>query len=204
MNSLVDNVNAKIKAVCDNVSQCVFVAMDGDIQTLGGHFCEPGVDESYRWGSGGVAKDREETWFYEWGTTKDDDDSLDKSSNQPERRDLVAATSLLYFIQIGLQNNSMNIANYTNDTDQGLTLQPYDSDNITLAGSILPDSYGRVFHLNKFANGDIALRILDAMDSEQAKMMSQPLPTTTLSICTSLVAATQGPTAPATSVREMT
>ncbi|KAI9690172.1 MAG: Ankyrin-2 [Bathelium mastoideum] len=164
------------------------------------------------------------------GTTKDDDDSLDKSINQPERRDLVAASkaaalhvrqvnatqnvtingtdapdglsfeaSLLYFIQIGLQNNSINIANYTNDTDQGLTLQPHDSDNITLAGSILPDSYGRVFHLNKFANGDIALRILDAMDSEQAKMMNQPLPTTTLSICTSLVAATQGPTAPATS-----
>ena len=47
--------------------------------------------------------------------------------------------SLLYFMQIGLQNNSINIANYSNNTNTGLTLQPYDSDNITLAGSILPD-----------------------------------------------------------------
>ena len=58
MNGLVDNVNAKIQAVCGATSQCVYVAMEDDIQTLGGHFCEPGVDESYTWGSGGISKDR--------------------------------------------------------------------------------------------------------------------------------------------------
>ena len=58
MNNLVDNVNSKIKAVCEANSQCVFVDPTDSINTLMGHFCEPGVDESYRWPGGGVSANR--------------------------------------------------------------------------------------------------------------------------------------------------
>lgn len=53
-----------------------------------------------------------------------------------------------------------------------------------------------MFHLDKFANGVVAMRILDAMDAEQAKMMNEPLVTTTVSICSTVAAAT--PTGSAT------
>lgn len=66
MNSLVDNVNAKIQAVCSETPQCVYVDPSPDINELQGHMCEPGVDETYHWISGGVSADREQTWFYEW------------------------------------------------------------------------------------------------------------------------------------------
>lgn len=69
MNSLVDNVNAKIEAVCKATSQCVYVDPSSDINTLQGHMCEPGVDESYSWTSGGAGANREQTWFYEWCVT---------------------------------------------------------------------------------------------------------------------------------------
>lgn len=49
--------------------------------------------------------------------------------------------------------------------------------------------YGRVFHMNKWANGVIAATILKAMDAEQAKIMNQPIATTTLSVCTNLAIA---------------
>ena len=61
MNNLVDNVNSKIKAVCDANSQCVFVDPTDSINTLMGHFCEPGVDESYHWPGGGASANRSVT-----------------------------------------------------------------------------------------------------------------------------------------------
>lgn len=61
MNSLVDNVNSKIKTVCDSISQCVFVDPTDSINTLMGHFCEPGVDESYHWPGDGVSANRSVT-----------------------------------------------------------------------------------------------------------------------------------------------
>jgi hypothetical protein len=83
MNDLVDDVNSKIKAVCDANPQCIFIDAMASINRLEGHFCEPGVDESYDWARFfGHAADRfvtrgstrhflltssrEETWFYEW------------------------------------------------------------------------------------------------------------------------------------------
>ena len=58
MNGLTDKVNAKIKSVCEATPQCVYVDPNGDIDAMGGHFCEPGVDESYKRPGGGVSADR--------------------------------------------------------------------------------------------------------------------------------------------------
>jgi hypothetical protein len=69
MNNLVDNVNSKIRAVCEATPQCVYIDNMANINAVQGHFCEPGVDERYHWIGGGVSKDREETWFYEWYAT---------------------------------------------------------------------------------------------------------------------------------------
>lgn len=52
-----------------------------------------------------------------------------------------------------------------------------------------------MFHHDKFANGVIAWNILNAMDSEQAKMMDQPAVTKTISLCENVSPAT--PTASA-------
>lgn len=43
--------------------------------------------------------------------------------------------------------------------------------------------------MNKWANGVIAENILSAMDAEQAKIMNQPIATTTLSVCTNIAIA---------------
>jgi hypothetical protein len=53
-------------------------------------------------------------------------------------------------------------------------------------------SYGRIFHHDKYANGVIARRILDAMDAEQAKMMNQPAITTTINFCPTPAVDTNG------------
>ena len=58
MNALVDSVNAKIQSVCSTTAQCVYVDPQPDVDALQGHFCEPGVDETYRWFKGGASKDR--------------------------------------------------------------------------------------------------------------------------------------------------
>ena len=69
MNKLVDDVNDMIKSACSAWDKCVFVDANSDVDTLMGHYCEAGVDESYHWsvgGSYGNGMNREETWFYEW------------------------------------------------------------------------------------------------------------------------------------------
>ncbi len=58
MNDLVDNVNSKIKSVCSATPQCVYIDPNDGISTLAGHYCEPGVDESYHWPNGGVSANR--------------------------------------------------------------------------------------------------------------------------------------------------
>lgn len=58
MNNLVDNVNSKIQAVWEANWQYVFVDTTDSTNTLMGHFCEPGVDESYYWRGGSVSANR--------------------------------------------------------------------------------------------------------------------------------------------------
>ena len=71
-------------------------------------------------------------------------------------------------------------------------------DNFTAFGSALPDSYGRIFHHDKYANGVLARRILDAMDVEQGKMMHQPPTTSTISNCPEKAKTTPPPQPPST------
>ncbi len=59
MNDLTDLVNSKIKSVCEGTPQCVFVDPSDDINSVKGHYCEPEIDESYRWPGGGVSANRD-------------------------------------------------------------------------------------------------------------------------------------------------
>jgi len=46
MNAMTDDLNSKIKAVCETNPRCVFVDANSQVDRLKGHFCEEGVDES--------------------------------------------------------------------------------------------------------------------------------------------------------------
>lgn len=92
MNDLVDLVNNKIKAVVAAAGpQVVFVDWQGDMDAIKGRYCEPGVNETWKDGHG-VSEDREETVFYEWGTTKDDDDSDEKGHDELKKRQDITST----------------------------------------------------------------------------------------------------------------
>ncbi|KAI9713256.1 MAG: hypothetical protein M1820_001243 [Bogoriella megaspora] len=66
MNELVDEVNSQIKSAVERAGpQAVYVEWQSDMDLIGGRFCEPGVDETQ-------GQDRDQTFFYEWGTHKDD------------------------------------------------------------------------------------------------------------------------------------
>jgi hypothetical protein len=83
LNDMVDLVNTKIKAVIDAAGpQVVYVDWEANTQTIAGRYCEPGVDETWAIIAGGASQDREETVFYEWGTTKDDDPPVDKGHDE--------------------------------------------------------------------------------------------------------------------------
>lgn len=88
MNDLVDLVNTKIKAVINKAGpQVVFVDWSMDVDAIKGRYCEPGVDELWdKDTKHGISQNREETVYYEWGTSKDDDDSDDKSHDGLRRR----------------------------------------------------------------------------------------------------------------------
>lgn len=58
MNALVDNVNSKIKAVCNETPQCVYVDNEAAIDRGSGRFCEPGVDETTHFLTTGVSANR--------------------------------------------------------------------------------------------------------------------------------------------------
>ena len=58
MNDLTDKVNEKIKSACEATAQCVYVDPNPDIDTMNGHYCEPGVDETWDSSKGGVSQDR--------------------------------------------------------------------------------------------------------------------------------------------------
>jgi hypothetical protein len=64
MNDLVDNVNAKIQAVCKTNPRCVFIDAAARIDKLTGHYCEDGVDETYTWAHGGLGANRYEKYGF--------------------------------------------------------------------------------------------------------------------------------------------
>ena len=174
MNNLVDAVNQKIKdAISRFGRQAIFVPWGPDVDYIGGHYCQPGVDE---WN----AVDREQTTFYEWGTTKDDPDGKehDELRKRQQPGQLEAGQDL--------QNTWEGaIAAWVMDAiKQGATAEDFDltQDDIVHAqsGSLLPDKYGRIFHPTRFAHMMIAENILRTMDLSKAKSMGQKAATSTL------------------------
>ncbi|KAI9871960.1 MAG: hypothetical protein M1830_002216 [Pleopsidium flavum] len=86
MNALVDLVNDKIEIVCSDAGpQCVCVDPQADVDAIKGRYCEPGVNEKY-WGGSPDGWNREETVYYEWSTTKDDDYDHDKGRDENAKR----------------------------------------------------------------------------------------------------------------------
>ncbi|KAF2433861.1 hypothetical protein EJ08DRAFT_694339 [Tothia fuscella] len=168
MNKIVDTLNTKAKAVCDSFDLCVFVDANDAIDRLQGHFCQPGVDESYSPLSGGVSQNREGTWFYEWGTTKDDDTDAEKKVDQPQRR---ATTAREYPNSTfeGAVSNLISLSIRANTMEPSVTGKlPALAEDFTTYSSLW-----RIFHHTKWANGVLARRVNEAMNIEQAKILGQ-------------------------------
>jgi hypothetical protein len=169
MNDLVDLVNLKIvDAVARAGPQAVFIDWQPDVDRIQGRYCSPGVDESYNHGKGpGV--NRENTSFYEWGTTKDDGE--DDGSKQPSpgyhelRKRWDSPTNATFegaitnWVMKGMQDNPEEVASSMPGSD--------------FSGRWLPDKYARVFHPTKQAHGIIAENVLKAMDREYRRIVDE-------------------------------
>ncbi|CRG84935.1 hypothetical protein PISL3812_02104 [Talaromyces islandicus] len=196
MNDLVDLVNDKIKDVVKAAGpQVVFVDWQGNTDTLKGRYSEPRVDETWDYENNhGISEDREETVFYEWETTKDDDE-IDENNGHEElkkRQDITAplnadAANATFEDILSFQ---VAIAHYVQQDilqDRASYAQLPDNDTyLNTTGSFLLDKYGRVFHPTKYGYSIIAKSIVNTITEEQAKLMNELAVTTTVgtSICT--------------------
>ncbi|KAI9826356.1 MAG: hypothetical protein M1832_000273 [Thelocarpon impressellum] len=180
LNGLVDLVNSKIKAVCGEDSQCVFVDVNDSLDKFAGHYCQPGVNESFK--SPEEAWNRELTRFYQFGTTTDDDTDDEKGIDQPQRRDDASTT----YDNLTFEGAVANWVNMGLAQNKGI--QAPDTE-FNAQGSVFSGSFYRIFHRNKYGNGVVAMRILHAMDTEQGKMMNEPVVTVTASTCAAPTAA---------------
>jgi len=186
MNILVDSVNQKIQdAVKRAGDQVVYVPWGANVDWIHGHYCEPGVDES-------KAVDREQTAFYEWGTTIDDRQDLTDRDELKRRQSTGSKPgSAPGVLQAGQNLNDTwegsiasdvlkGIAGGASSADYGLT----DDDIVhAKAGLLLPDKYGRIFHPQRYAQLMIAENILRTLDDITAKAQGQKAATTTLIGC---------------------
>ena len=186
MNSLVDSVNQKIQdAVQRAGSQAVYVPWGANVDYIQGHYCEPGVDESN-------AVDREQTAFYEWGSTLDDQEYATEK-NELRRRQTPGSSpgSAPGVLQAGQNLNDTwegfiasavleGIASGASPADYGLS----DDDVVhAQSGLLLPDKYGRVFHPQQHTHLMMAENILRTLDDIAAKAQGQKAATTTLVGC---------------------
>lgn len=180
MNNLVEAVNQQIQNAVKRLgNQAVYVPWGAGVDFIDGHFCEPGVDESN-------AINREQTVFYEWGSTLDDENSKPANSKRelkgrqslagvPEPQNLNStwegqiAAWILEAIQEGAQ-------------PEDFQLNQEDVVNIQ-SGLLLPDKYGRIFHPQKFGHLMIAEAVIRSMDDVAAKKASGKGATTTLVGC---------------------
>ncbi len=157
-------------------SSTVFCEWGPDVDFIGGHYCEPGVNE---WN----AKDREQTAFYEWGTTKDEkggsghDDlrrrqapgQLEEGQDLRKTWEGAIAGWVTDAIKDGAKPEEFGLSNEDVIQAQG--------------GLLLPDKYGRIFHPTRFAHMMIAENVLRTMDLTKAKLMGKKAATTTLLGC---------------------
>lgn len=188
MNALIDLVNEKIKAACYEAGpQRVFVDPSADVDAIKGRYCEPGVNEKY-WGGSPAGWNREETIYYEWSTTKDDDDEYDRGRDDVANR---ANMNKNYYLSNdtfeGAVANWIKLGKANNQIDTKAAHIP-DGD-FTAQG--LPDWMGRMFHPTKFGHEIYAKNVMDAVYKEQGKLMHQPATRTRIATCSA-------PTGPAT------
>lgn len=182
MNDLVTLVNEKIVKACSDAGpKCVYVDPSADFDAILGRFCEPGVNEKY-YGGTEEGWNREQTCFYEWSTTKDNDEDKEKGDKQKKRDDAAPFGSssnstfegaIANWIKLGQESNGENDIN---STEAHLPDGDFTSQG-------LPDWIGRVFHRTKFANDIVAQNVMNAMAVEQGKIMNQPAVSATVTAC---------------------
>ncbi|KAL8664084.1 MAG: hypothetical protein Q9202_003376 [Teloschistes flavicans] len=178
MNDLVDAVNQKIQDAIQRFgNQALYVPWGAGVDFIQGHYCEPGVDEFN-------ANNREQTAFYEWGTTLDDE-------TDPDDKDELKKRQAPGVLQAGQNLNDtwegFISARVLEAIQQGATPDDFglaDADVVhAQAGLLLPDKYGRIFHPQQFGHLMIAEAIIRTMDDVAAKKMNQKAATTTLIGC---------------------
>ncbi|KAL8745031.1 MAG: hypothetical protein Q9184_007924, partial [Pyrenodesmia sp. 2 TL-2023] len=178
-NRLTTYVNEKIQETCESVKRCVYVDPQPSIDQVGGRYCMPGVNEKYY---GGVESpvdgwNRERTVFYEWSTTKDDDDDEEKKIDQPEklkREEALPSTAAKGLLPLSNHTFEGVIGNLILEGTANGLLNVSDARSDEVSAEGLPYWVVRCFHLTKFGNGIVAMSIIDAMVSEQSKMMNEP------------------------------
>ncbi|KAI4121297.1 MAG: hypothetical protein LQ338_006444 [Usnochroma carphineum] len=192
-NDLTDLVNQKCQDACKTVDRCVYVDSEPAVDENQGRYCMPGINENYYGGIDSPVDgwNRERTIFYEWSTTKDDDEDGEKAIDQPEKRGEDEQRGESF---ISLETRSDTPGPLNNDTFEGaignwiiqgtkdgsLNVSAAQFGDVNAQG--LPDWVGRVFHLTKFGNQIIANGIIRAMVAEQAKMMNQPADPTVIDL----------------------
>lgn len=180
MNDLTDAVNQKIQdAIGRAGNQVIFVPWEGDIDFITGHFCEPGVNE---W----IGEDREQTAFYEWGSTLDDNSDIQDKDELKKRQapgvlspgqnlnDTFEGAITAWILEAMQKDKSITPADLNMTSEDVVHAQ---------SGLLLPDKYGRIFHPQKFGHAMISESILRTMDDVKAKSMGQKAATTTLIGC---------------------
>ncbi|KAL8725891.1 MAG: hypothetical protein Q9181_006251, partial [Wetmoreana brouardii] len=117
-NDLTDLVNQKIQDACKTVDRCVYVDSEPGVDQNRGRYCMPGINEKYYGGIDSPVDgwNRERTVFYEWSTTKDDDEDGEKTIDQPEKRDESNKRGE-YFISLETRSDTPGALN--NDTFEG-------------------------------------------------------------------------------------
>jgi len=153
-------VNTQIQLAVERAGpDVVFVEYDHSYVERGGRFCEDGVQEP--------APNRRELLFYEWGTTEDgmgNDTSLDTFTEGDIGKGTFAgdinswvAETLREHPEAVSAGGPLNVAAAFEE----------DEDTLGYVGSIIPDSWKRVFHPETAGHQVIANLVLEAMERRE-------------------------------------
>ena len=181
MNVLIVNVNQKIKdAVQRAGDRVVYVDYDIYYQSTLARFCEAGYPEPFG--------NREGLLFYEFYT---DDTTATDTPDNPKSASVRSGNLIMNgtfegdinaMVQQFMNNNGsaatadLQLAPLGNGSSNIQTNPSPDQANIGTQVSVIPDSYGRIFHPRRGGHTLISNLVLWSMEGQRAKQLKQNIP----------------------------